>query len=275
MEFGWGGGLKIFKPKARLVCCSPLLALALSVDRDKKKRKDNSNDDNDEVGSSKPTEPFQRMEAYFTTMRGLLGGLLRAPHGEGSGEGEEDKTIPGLALRSHMKGVKKIYRTLLLGPKVPQLFPRDTPEYSFLSNGKDEEASDPGDDNDEASSSRGHNGVIGFYLAAVRYSGHLSATADPLWMSTSPVESMLRQDTPYCSETHLAEHRQRYLSLWHRCNDNLIAATVSSQQAFSRCIGTALGSNSTSLATRYSSAAVVPLWKKIICHGDPAACDFE
>ncbi|MCD7463102.1 hypothetical protein HAX54_049966 [Datura stramonium] len=48
------------------------------------------------------------------------------------------------------QGMKKIYRTLLLSPRVPQLFPRDILEYSFISGGEDEEASDQGDDNDEA-----------------------------------------------------------------------------------------------------------------------------
>ncbi|MCD9638097.1 hypothetical protein HAX54_021807 [Datura stramonium] len=39
----------------------------------------------------------------------------------------------------------------LLEPRVPQLSPRDVPEYSFLGGGEGEKASDLGDDSDEAS----------------------------------------------------------------------------------------------------------------------------
>ncbi|MCE2056000.1 hypothetical protein HAX54_043907 [Datura stramonium] len=51
------------------------------------------------------------------------------------------------------EGVKKIYRTLLLGPKVPKFSMRDVRKYSFLNGGEDEEASDLGKDSDEASAS--------------------------------------------------------------------------------------------------------------------------
>ncbi|MCE3050450.1 hypothetical protein HAX54_047225, partial [Datura stramonium] len=67
------------------------------------------------------------------------------------------------------KGVKKIYCTLLPGPRVPQLFSRDVLEYSFLSVGEDEVANDLIDGIMRPSASRDNS----------------SAAADLLWRSTS------------------------------------------------------------------------------------------
>ncbi|MCD7459197.1 hypothetical protein HAX54_040274 [Datura stramonium] len=141
--------------------------------RDKKERKADSEDNSDgsgsdEVNSSRPTRPFQWMEANLAAMRELLGGLPRLSKGGASSntvvvdpkahvelrevlKKEKKKTISRLAFCSHVEGVKKIYRTLLLGCRVPPFSSRNVLEYSF-SSGEDEETSGPGDDSNEASS---------------------------------------------------------------------------------------------------------------------------
>ncbi|MCD9644881.1 hypothetical protein HAX54_033405 [Datura stramonium] len=94
--------------------------------RGRKERKADSEDKSDGsgsdgAGSSMSTQPFQQMEADLAAMQELL-------------------------------GVKKIYCTLLLGLRVTPLSLGNVSEYSFLSGGEDEKASDLGDNNNEASS---------------------------------------------------------------------------------------------------------------------------
>ncbi|MCD7455674.1 hypothetical protein HAX54_029127, partial [Datura stramonium] len=98
----------------------------------RKERNTDSEDDNvdpsgEGASSSRPTGSFQRMDANLTSMGELL------------------------AFRPHMEGMKKIYRTLLLGLRVPPLSLRKVSEYSFLIGGKDEEANDPGNDSNDPS----------------------------------------------------------------------------------------------------------------------------
>ncbi|MCD7452531.1 hypothetical protein HAX54_017286, partial [Datura stramonium] len=101
--------------------------------RDMKKRKTDSKDDSDGPGSDGADSSW----AYWILSGGALSSALlwtprdyreRLPHHPRPMLGDE------------------------VAPRVPKLFSRDILEYSFLNGGEDKEASDPGDNNDEASS---------------------------------------------------------------------------------------------------------------------------
>ncbi|MCD7468520.1 hypothetical protein HAX54_006846 [Datura stramonium] len=153
VEFGWVAGVHREVRDYMLRCDAPFNPLRVESPprMGQKERTTDSEDDSDGPGgdrdcSSRPTRSFQRIEDDLAAMKKLLGGLTRLLHGGASSSAVtmEPKGLQG--------GVKKIYRTLFPKPGVSQLSLRDVPEYSFLSGGEDDQASDPGDDSIKASS---------------------------------------------------------------------------------------------------------------------------